>query len=100
MATAATQSSSEAGAFSVDVRQFGYPCGPTNVHVEVSPAGSGMFQAILGTGVVGRYSFDFRVGRSGIELERAYIRGVRKPVGELPGWVTPVRKRIEEEMGL
>lgn len=100
MATAATQSAREEGKFSVDVRQHGYPCGPTKVHVEVNQAGSGMFMAILAAGAVGRYSFDFSVGSTGIRLERAYIEGMREPVDALPGWVAPVRERIEEEMGL
>lgn len=100
MATTAPRTSSKKGEFSIDVRQHGYPCGPTHVLVEVSPAGSGVFMAILAAGAAGRYSFDFSVGRNGIKLERAYIEGMREPVGELPSWVTPIRERIEEEMGV
>lgn len=100
MATTTSQTSREEGRFNIDVRQHGYPCGPTNVRVEVSPAGQGVFMAILAAGAAGRYSFDFRVKRGGIKIKRAYVEGMREPVGKLPGWVEPIRERIEEEMDL
>lgn len=89
-----------AGTFTINTREHGYPDGPDHVHVEINAGGRNDGMAILAAGVDGRYSFDFRVSVSQIELTKAYVEGMREPVDALPDWVTPIRKKIERELGL
>lgn len=100
MATTAQQESSKAGDFTFNAQANGHPDGPDHVHVEISQVRKNSLMAILAAGVDGRYSFDFRIGSDGVEIDRAYVEGMREPVDELPDWVDSVRERIEEELGV
>jgi len=100
MATKSLQSSPQAGEFSIDLREHGFPEGPAQVVVEISPAGRGVLMAILAAGADGRYSFDFTVGQDGIEITKAYIEGMRAQKEELPEWVAVIREEIERQLGL
>ncbi len=94
MATTARQHPQK-GEFTIDVREHGYPEGPAHVLVEVSPLDQETFMVIMAAGVDGRFSFDVSIGESGIEIEKAYIEGMRAGVDALPAWVAPIRERVE-----
>lgn len=98
MATTTQQEDSKAGEFSINTQAHGYPEGPDHVHVEISPVRRDMLMAILAAGVDGRYSFDFSVSASGVDIKRAYVEGMREPVEKLPAWVEPIRERIVKEL--
>ena len=68
---------------------------PRHVLVEISDNGRSMM-AIVAAGAAGRWSFDFSVTVSGIEIERAFEEGSRTNVDGLPTWMTPVRERVAE----
>lgn len=100
MATKSSQSSSKAGEFTFDAREHGHPDGPGKVFVELIPGAARTNVAILAAGADGRYSFDFSISTRGVEIEKAYVEGMREPVGQLPDWVESVRERIEERLGV
>jgi hypothetical protein len=66
---------------------------PRHVLVEVSNNGRSMM-AIVAAGTAGRWSFDFGVDHSGIEIERAFEEGMRTNVDELPVWMDPVQEQV------
>jgi len=68
---------------------------PTHVLVQVSSNGRSQM-AIVAAGTAGRWSFDFRIDSSGIEVERAFEEGIRVNVDELPVWMSPVQERVED----
>jgi len=98
MATQSPQSSSKAGEFSIDLRDHGFPDGPPQVLVEISPVRRGVLMAVLAAGADGRYSFDFRITDGQIEILRAYVEGMRESVDGLPEWIEPVREAIEQHL--
>jgi len=52
--------------------------------------------AIIAAGSAGRYSIDFTVDSLGrVDLEKAYIEGMRVDVDELPDWIDAVVDKIE-----
>lgn len=68
---------------------------PTHVLVQLSSTGRSQL-AIVAAGISGRWSFDFRIDSSGIEIERAFEEGIRVNVDELPVWMSPVRECVED----
>jgi len=65
---------------------------PTDILVQVSSNGRSQM-AIVAAGTAGRWSFDFRIDSSGIEVDRAFEEGIRVNVDELPVWMSPVQER-------
>jgi len=98
MATQSPQSSRKAGEFSIDLREEGFPDGPAQVLVEISPDRRGVLMAVLAAGADGRYSFDFRITDGEIDILRAYVEGMRESVDGLPKWIEPVREAIEQHV--
>lgn len=83
--------------FDIDLASHGRdgPDVPTLVHVEVNADASETFVAIVDAAEHGRWSFDVRIERGGVEIARAYEEGMRVDVDELPSWMTLVRREIE-----
>jgi len=84
----------------IDAREHGHPDGPAQIHVEINGLADNRGMAMLAAGAEGRYSFDFAIGTSGIEITKAYIEGMRAQKEELPEWVAVVREEIECQLGL
>jgi len=69
---------------------------PPNVYVEVSADYNDSLVAIIAAGEAGRYSIDFSVDSLGrVDVEKAYIEGMRSDVDELPDWIDAVVDKIE-----
>ncbi len=83
--------------FRVEPAANGYSGGPGYVLVQVSEGVAGEKFAILAAGDEGRYSFDFRFVRGGVEIERAYGNGKRIEQDEVPKWVGAVKSGIAEK---
>ncbi|GAB7011745.1 hypothetical protein [Halolamina salina] len=66
---------------------------PTHVLVQVSSNGRSQM-AIVAAGAAGRWSFDFQIDSSGIEVERAFEEGIRTNVEDLPAWMVPVKDAV------
>lgn len=68
---------------------------PNHVLVEVSNNGRSMM-AIVAAGTAGRWSFDFDVDHTGVEIVRAFEEGMRTSVDELPVWMAPVQEQVSD----
>jgi len=87
---------SNAEEFRISPADYGYPDAPGFVLVQVAEGIAGEKFAILAGGDHGRYSLDFRLENGAVDIERAYDKGKRVEIAELPGWVGAVEDGIAE----
>lgn len=101
MATNGHDGGARTAKFNVDLASQGHdgPDVPRRADIHVSADANNTLIAIIETGEHGRWSFDLRIDGC-VEITRAYDEGMRLDVDELPSWMPPIRRRIEEEIGL
>lgn len=80
--------------FAVDLAEHGYGA-IGHVDVQLDADANGHHVAIIDAGTAGRWSVDFAVDTSDIELTRVYDEGMRIAVDDLPAWMAPIRERID-----
>lgn len=99
MATKGHDGSARSEQFDCNLVQHGFDGAetPPTVYVEVSADYNNHLVAVISAGAAGRYSIDFRVDSAGsVEIEKAYIEGMRADQGDLPNWMYAVVDDIEQ----